>query len=166
MSRQNRLSLPLIAAFILPFVAFLLTSRSYESLTSSLLTLFEISSSSSDVDESNSFLNGKMLSLLGFNDQSHGGGRDAATKYYYSSSPHYASWNSWWFHRRMWTGHGSDSFRRHHHRKGRSKTSKSEWNVLYHLGGNGPWIELDPALASTAEVEMPAGCAVDQVHMV
>lgn len=39
------------------------------------------------------------------------------------------------------------------------------WNVIYHLGGNGPWIEnsgegTDPNLAP------PEGCLVDQVHLV
>lgn len=39
------------------------------------------------------------------------------------------------------------------------------WNIHYHLGGNGPWI---PKLQNTVEddIDPPAGCWVDQVHMV
>ena len=39
------------------------------------------------------------------------------------------------------------------------------WNILYHLGGNGPWI---PKLHGIADrdIDPPSGCTVDQVHMV
>ncbi|KAL4977929.1 hypothetical protein BDW66DRAFT_165317 [Aspergillus desertorum] len=37
------------------------------------------------------------------------------------------------------------------------------WNLYYHLGGYGPWVEkLD---GPTQGMELPAGCHVDQVHM-
>lgn len=41
----------------------------------------------------------------------------------------------------------------------------SEWNVLYHLGGNGPWI---PKVENVVEggIDPPDGCEVDMVHMV
>ena len=44
--------------------------------------------------------------------------------------------------------------------------SKAEsWDLFYHLGGNGPWI---PKAQSTTvpDEPLPAGCIVDQVHMV
>jgi acid phosphatase len=44
--------------------------------------------------------------------------------------------------------------------------SKSqEWNILYHLGGNGPWI---PKFSGTVEddIRSPTSCKVDQIHMV
>lgn len=39
------------------------------------------------------------------------------------------------------------------------------WNILYHLGGNGPWI---PKVDDVVEggIEVPRGCEVDMVHMV
>lgn len=42
---------------------------------------------------------------------------------------------------------------------------ESSWDMLYHLGGNGPWIKkLDGTLDEY--VEPPRGCKVEQVHMV
>ncbi|KAJ6041074.1 hypothetical protein N7499_001252 [Penicillium canescens] len=46
-----------------------------------------------------------------------------------------------------------------------SQTSGKEWNILYHLGGNGPWIEnIHEGAASSPET--PEGCSIDQVHMI
>jgi acid phosphatase len=46
-----------------------------------------------------------------------------------------------------------------------SQTSGKEWNILYHLGGNGPWVEnIHEGAASS--LETPEGCSIDQVHMV
>ena len=40
-----------------------------------------------------------------------------------------------------------------------------EWNLFYHLGGNGPWIpKVDGVVRDT--LAPPAGCVVNQVHMV
>lgn len=41
----------------------------------------------------------------------------------------------------------------------------NDWNLLYHLGGNGPWIEKVDGVVEggTAPRE---GCVVEQVHMV
>lgn len=40
-----------------------------------------------------------------------------------------------------------------------------DWNILYHLGGNGPWVEkvIDVVEGGISE---PGGCRVEQVHMV
>jgi|SRR5271155_221377 len=45
------------------------------------------------------------------------------------------------------------------------KPSAREWNLFYHLGGNGPWI---PKVTGVVEDDhtLPQGCVVDQVHMV
>ncbi|KAJ6087861.1 hypothetical protein N7467_006775 [Penicillium canescens] len=46
-----------------------------------------------------------------------------------------------------------------------SQTSGKEWNILYHLGGNGPWVEnIHEGAASS--LETPEGCSIDQVHMI
>ena len=39
------------------------------------------------------------------------------------------------------------------------------WDIRYHLGGNSLWI---PKVSGTVEggIEPPAGCVVDQLHMV
>ena len=41
----------------------------------------------------------------------------------------------------------------------------SEWNLFYHLGGNGPWI---PKADGHGDVNdpLPDGCVIDQVHLV
>jgi acid phosphatase len=67
-------------------------------------------------------------------------------------SPHYPSWNSW-----LDPPHSS-----FHERP--SPLKNDGWNLHYHLGGYGPWVEkLDGPVQG---LEVPAGCRVDQVHMV
>lgn len=40
-----------------------------------------------------------------------------------------------------------------------------EWNIFYHLGGNGPWIQkVDDVVEGGFEA--PKGCQVDMIHMV
>ena len=39
------------------------------------------------------------------------------------------------------------------------------WNVLHHLGGNGPWIE-NAGEGVASNLAPPDGCLVDQVHLV
>lgn len=43
--------------------------------------------------------------------------------------------------------------------------SKSDWNLLHHLGGNSPWFQKSTGIANDS-IETPVGCHVDQVHMV
>ena len=40
-----------------------------------------------------------------------------------------------------------------------------EWNLFYHLGGNGPWVRKQDAYGNVND-PLPTGCVVDQVHMV
>ncbi|KAA8618384.1 Histidine phosphatase superfamily branch 2 [Pyrenophora tritici-repentis] len=67
--------------------------------------------------------------------------------------PYHSSWNSWWHPQRSRTeieqGAG---------------TTTEDWNILYHLGGNGPWVEkvIDVVEGGIAP---PDGCEVIQVHM-
>jgi hypothetical protein len=42
---------------------------------------------------------------------------------------------------------------------------QSEWNLFYHLGGNGPWIRKTDGLYYY-DAPLPKKCSVDQVHMV
>jgi hypothetical protein len=44
------------------------------------------------------------------------------------------------------------------------KTDK-DWNIYYHLGGNGPWIPKHDGVV-TNDTAPPEGCTVQQVHMV
>ena len=39
------------------------------------------------------------------------------------------------------------------------------FNILYHLGGNGPWVPKVSGVAGDG-ILRPAGCRVEQVHMV
>ena len=74
-----------------------------------------------------------------------------------AGKPHHSTWASWW--------HPSDS--------GRTPASSShgtgaitkDWNILYHLGGNGPCVEkvIDGAYGGIA---VPENCEVEQIHMV
>ncbi|KAJ6122116.1 hypothetical protein N7512_004581 [Penicillium capsulatum] len=67
------------------------------------------------------------------------------------ASPHAASWSTWF--------HPSQSPTRVE-----SPSSRKGWNLLHHLGGNGPWIEkADETVASS--LAPPEGCSVDQVHL-
>lgn len=45
-----------------------------------------------------------------------------------------------------------------------STNRKSKWNILYHLGGNGPWIQKMDGVVQGG-VGPPEGCTVEQVHM-
>lgn len=45
-----------------------------------------------------------------------------------------------------------------------SSTTGREWNLFYHLGGNGPWIPKHNAVGNVY-TPLPEGCAVDQVHV-
>lgn len=40
-----------------------------------------------------------------------------------------------------------------------------DWNVVHHLGGNGPWIE-NAGEGTASNLGPPDGCSVDQVHLV
>ncbi len=42
---------------------------------------------------------------------------------------------------------------------------ESSWSILYHLGGNGPWVP-NHSLAVDTNIAPPATCRVEQVHMV
>jgi hypothetical protein len=67
---------------------------------------------------------------------------------------HSPSWGSWW--------HPQSSTSQPIARNNR------RWNLLYHLGGNGPWIEkIDGVVHSRGEgIGPPVGCTVESVHMV
>ena len=41
----------------------------------------------------------------------------------------------------------------------------SSWDILYHLGGNGPWIQMLDGVVER-DIAPPTGCQVEQVHMV
>lgn len=43
--------------------------------------------------------------------------------------------------------------------------STGAWNILYHLGGNGPWIEKIDGVMEGG-LRLPEGCEVDMAHMV
>ncbi|PWW78411.1 phosphoglycerate mutase-like protein [Tuber magnatum] len=41
---------------------------------------------------------------------------------------------------------------------------KGEWNILYHLGGNGPWVEKVDGVVKGG-ILVPDGCEIDMAHM-
>lgn len=51
------------------------------------------------------------------------------------------------------------------HRARTSSDAVSPWNMLYHVGGNGPWIKKVDG-TNGEDIEPPAECTVEQVHMV
>lgn len=52
-----------------------------------------------------------------------------------------------------------------HQLKSDSGVDADEWDLLYHLGGNGPWVEKVDGVVEGG-IQVPAGCKVDMVHMV
>lgn len=44
-------------------------------------------------------------------------------------------------------------------------TTRENWDILYHLGGNGPWIPKVDGIYGD-ELSIPEGCHIEQVHMV
>jgi acid phosphatase len=71
--------------------------------------------------------------------------------------PHHSSWTSWWH------PHRSDGTAAEYKKGAGSITS--DWNILYHLGGNGPWVEKVIDIVHGG-IAVPEGCQVEQVHMV
>jgi acid phosphatase len=78
-------------------------------------------------------------------------------QYECAGKPHQSTWSSWWH------PQGSDGVLAEH-KQGAGITT-NEWNILYHLGGNGPWVE---KLIDVVDggIAVPEGCHVEQVHMV
>ena len=77
-------------------------------------------------------------------------------EYECAGKPHHASWSSWWHPQRT----DGSIFERG---QGAGATTK-DWNILYHLGGNGPWVEKVIDIVDTG-IAVPDGCEVEQVHM-
>jgi acid phosphatase len=77
--------------------------------------------------------------------------------YGYAEKPHHSSWDAWW--------HPQRSQGRNEKSKDGAGVMTEDWNILYHLGGNGPWVEkvIDVVEGGVAT---PEGCEVVQVHMV
>ena len=70
---------------------------------------------------------------------------------FYTKIPYTSSWASWW-HPQRFQGSSTSAIRH-------------GWNILYHLGGNGPWIEKIDGVVKGG-IAPPKGCTVEQVHMV
>jgi acid phosphatase len=78
-------------------------------------------------------------------------------EYECAGKPHHSSWTSWWHPQRS---EGTPS----EHRQGAGAIT-NDWNILYHLGGNGPWVEKVIDIVDGG-IAVPDGCHVEQVHMV
>ena len=74
-----------------------------------------------------------------------------------AGKPHHSSWSSWWHPERSDGNHAE-------HKLGAGAITK-DWNILYHLGGNGPWVEKVIDVVDEG-IAVPEGCSVGQVHMV
>ena len=72
-------------------------------------------------------------------------------------SPHYSSWDTWFHHSQYLFPKTSP---------GRDR--RKDWNLLYHLDGNGPWIEKVDGDGGDGVrgIKPPEGCVVEQVHLV
>jgi len=79
---------------------------------------------------------------------------DASFDLPYGSAPFAASWTTW-FSPQLWKDGKIAS-------KG-GKVDKN-WNILYHLGGTGPWVQKIDGVV-TNNVGPPPQCKVEQVHM-
>ncbi|KAF2745937.1 phosphoglycerate mutase-like protein [Sporormia fimetaria CBS 119925] len=76
------------------------------------------------------------------------------SEYECPEKPHHGSWESWWHPQRIWSKPSE---------QGAGALTK-DWNILYHLGGNGPWIEKEVNVVEGG-IAPPAECRVEQVHM-
>lgn len=74
-----------------------------------------------------------------------------------AGKPHQSTWSSWW-HPQRTDGVPEE------HKQGAGATTH-DWNILYHLGGNGPWVEKVIDVVDGG-IAVPEGCRVEQVHMV
>jgi acid phosphatase len=75
-------------------------------------------------------------------------------EYECAGKPHHASWGSWWHPERLWG-----------HTQGQGAGARTkDWNILYHLGGNGPWVEKVIDVVDGG-IAVPENCVVEQVHM-
>jgi acid phosphatase len=70
--------------------------------------------------------------------------------------PFTAGWSSW-FHPQSWIPNSNDGGLG-------TATINKKWNILYHLGGNGPWIQKVDGIVDGG-IGPPEGCTVEQVHM-
>ncbi|KAF2762490.1 multiple inositol polyphosphate phosphatase [Pseudovirgaria hyperparasitica] len=77
-------------------------------------------------------------------------------------NPHAASWTSWFHPQRQW-GYGDEPTAGTLPQQDGGRYAK-DWNILYHLGGNGPWVEKIDGVVEGG-IMVPKGCVVDQVHM-
>ncbi|CAI6260895.1 unnamed protein product [Periconia digitata] len=76
----------------------------------------------------------------------------------FSKSPYQASWTSWY--------HPSVDIKLQSSGYSASvRTGSQNWNILYHLGGAGPWVEKKIDVVE-AGIAPPKGCEVEQVHMI
>lgn len=72
--------------------------------------------------------------------------------------PHQASWTSWY--------HPNIKAKVRNTINGVNTGAISKnWNILYHLGGAGPWVEKNIDVVEGG-IAPPEGCEIQQVHMV
>ena len=82
--------------------------------------------------------------------------RPVPTQCHGQNGPHCSSWYSWYY-----PQYPGDHGKLH---RDWTKATKRDWNVLYHLGGNGPWVEKVEDVVAGG-ISLPYGCEVDQIHM-
>ncbi|KAF2404313.1 phosphoglycerate mutase-like protein [Trichodelitschia bisporula] len=64
-----------------------------------------------------------------------------------------------------WTAPFSSWFHPHAHLPKPPKSKPEQWNLLYHLGGNGPWVPLIHHAVPYSSLAPPESCEATQVHM-
>ena len=77
-----------------------------------------------------------------------------------AGKPHQSSWSAWFHPERVWISDGHNDSPQN-----RAGAVTREWNILYHLGGVGPWVEKTIDVVEGG-ISVPNGCEVEQVHMV
>ncbi|KAF2116521.1 histidine phosphatase superfamily [Lophiotrema nucula] len=80
-------------------------------------------------------------------------------EYECAGRPHQSSWSSWWH-----PHHAVEKERHHSSRAQRAGATTKDWNILYYLGGNGPWVEKVHNVVEGG-IAVPDGCKVEQIHM-
>lgn len=85
---------------------------------------------------------------------------------FYTIVPYTSKWTSWWHPNGDQSVGGKTTYKKN--KKKKKIIIDKDWNLLYHLGGNGPWIEKVDGVVDGASggLAPPEGCRVEQVHMV
>jgi hypothetical protein len=81
---------------------------------------------------------------------------NAGAKAAYGDGPLGSSWSTWFSPEAVYSGRKPAA---------NGGSVDRDWNILYHLGGDGPWVQKIANVVEGETVSPPEGCEVEQVHV-